>query len=232
MFIMQDAQLSHDLTLLSSYSTSLLTVMSSGLLASHFQRMASQCRSLFILLGNRFAVACGVCVCGCSTLAPLYVCMKTSVCVDSNIWNTALKWKVFCFFFLKVLPGTFKLLSGKSRSLVYNRTRCFAFCFLFSKTYIWKWLVWKKAGCLQQQTGGGGTTKAQLYQRQNTMRNCSALAITLFFMFWNTWCFLISVCSCFDKVIVLLNTQWPFISTSSVSRNAVKISHEKYFHTV
>lgn len=138
MFIMQDAQLSHDLTLLSSYSTSLLTVMSSGLLASHFQRMASQCRSLFILLGNRFAVACGVCVCGCSTLAPLYVCMKTSVCVDSNIWNTALKWKVFCFFFFfyKVLPGTFKLLSGKSRSLVYNHTRCFAFCFLFSKTYL------------------------------------------------------------------------------------------------
>lgn len=185
MFIMQDAQLSHDLTLLSSYSTSLLTVMSSGLLASHFQRMVSQCRSLFILLGNRFAVACGVCVCGCSTLAPLYVHENKCLCGFKYMEHGAEMKGILLFFsflFLKVLPGTFKLLSGKSRSLVYNRTRCFAFCFLFSKTYIWKWLVWKKAGCLQQQTGGGGTTKAQLYQRQNTMRNCSALAITFCFV--------------------------------------------------
>lgn len=187
MFIMQDAQLSHDLTLLSSYSTSLLTVMSSGLLASHFQRMASQCRSLFILLGNRFAVACGVCVCVVVVLWLLCMCAWKQVFVWIQIygtqrWNERYSAFFSFFFFFKVLPGTFKLLSGKSRSLVYNRTRCFAFCFLFSKTYIWKWLVWKKAGCLQQQTGGGGTTKAQLYQRQNTMRNCSALAITLFWV--------------------------------------------------
>lgn len=185
MFIMQDAQLSHDLTLLSSYSTSLLTVMSSGLLASHFQRMVSQCRSLFILLGNRFAVACGVCVCVVVVLWLLCMCMKTSVCVDSNIWNTALKWKVFCFFFsflfLKVLPGTFKLLSGKSRSLVYNRTRCFAFFPFLENVYL-KVISLEKGRVFAATKPGGGTTKAQLYQRQNTMRNCSALAITFCFV--------------------------------------------------
>lgn len=174
------------------------------------------------------------CVCVVVVLWLLCMCAWKQVFVWIQIYGTQ-RWneRYSAFFFLsffKVLPGTFKLLSGKSRSLVYNRTRCFAFCFLFSKTYIWKWLVWKKAGCLQQQTGGGGTTKAQLYQRQNTMRNCSALAITLFFVLSAFWLQLIY--SCFDKVIVLLNTQWPFISTSSVNRNAVKISHEKYFHTV
>lgn len=159
MFIMQDAQLSHDLTLLSSYSTSLLTVMSSGLLASHFQRMASQCRSLFILLGNRFAVACGACVCVVVVLWLLCMCAWKQVFVWIQIYGTQ-RWNERYSAFFKVLPGTFKLLSGKSRSLVCNRTWCFAFCFLFSKTYILKWLVWKKAGCLQQQTGGDNQSPA------------------------------------------------------------------------
>lgn len=161
--------------------------------------------------------------------------MKTSVCVDSNIWNTALKWKVFCFFFsflfLKVLPGTFKLLSGKSRSLVYNRTRCFAFFPFLENVYL-KVISLEKGRVFAATKRGGDNqspalSEAKYYEKLFCFGHNFLFCFEILSAFW-----LQLIYSCFDKVIVLLNTQWPFISTSSVSRNAVKISHEKYFHTV
>lgn len=90
MFIIQDAELSHNLTLLSvlSHTMSLLTVTFTGLLASHLQRMASQCRSVvqtFLCVDVvKHYCPCSVCVCG--TLASLYVCMKGNMYGRLSHW--------------------------------------------------------------------------------------------------------------------------------------------------
>lgn len=107
MFIIQDAELSHNLTLLSvlSHTMSLLTVTFTGLLASHLQRMASQCRSVvqtFLCVDVvKHYCPCSVCVYVVLWLLCMYawkeICMdgwvtgSTLEFLTTDVWNTVLK---------------------------------------------------------------------------------------------------------------------------------------------
>lgn len=97
-------------------------------------------------------------MCGCSTLAPLYVHENKCLCGFKYMEHSAEMKGILLFFsflFLKVLPGTFKLLSGKSRSLVYNRTRCFAFLFPFLENVYLKVISLEKGRVFAATKRGG-----------------------------------------------------------------------------
>lgn len=93
MFIIQDAQFSHNLTLVSvlSHVMSLLKVTFTGLLASHFWRMASQCRYLFLypfcVWMWQSIIARAVCVVVVVLwLLCMYVCMKQTTYGRLSHW--------------------------------------------------------------------------------------------------------------------------------------------------
>lgn len=198
MFIMQDAQLSHDLTLLSSYSTSLLTVMSSGLLASHFQRMASQCRSLFfILLGNRFAVACGVCVCVVVVLWLFCMCAWKQVFVWIQIygtqrWNESYSQVKGVLLFFKYCLVYLSSQVEKAEVLYTTVHDVLHFVSFSWKLSYLKVISLEKGRVFAATNWGGGATKAQLYQRQKYYEKL--------FCFGHNFCFL-----CFDCFLIAVN---------------------------
>lgn len=151
MFIIQDAELSHNLTLLSvlSHTMSLLTVTFTGLLASHLQRMASQCRSVvqtFLCVDVvKHYSPCSVCVYVVLWLLCMYAWKE--ICMDGwvtgstlEFLNTVLKlntpdilgtlevkrgvsWYVF---FLALLEVFSKMKYEPKALVLYNCTRYFS----------------------------------------------------------------------------------------------------------
>lgn len=110
LFIIQESQLLLNLTppFVLSYTTSLLTVTFTGLLASHFQRMASQCRFVqpfCVWMWPKSIIACALCVYVCLVVAPWLVYMyalKEQSTAGSTVcnytWNKVLKFNILSYF--------------------------------------------------------------------------------------------------------------------------------------